>query len=137
MSARALRGVSLVTSWVRALAGVAGSEAVAPVRGVRRGVWRAAGLGACLDRVARMQPGRHRRRTQGLVDRKRLDGNCRAFRTGRRRGRTPYALLGLRLPTEDWWELLQRPPEELRRALAESSAHAPPPSELSTPTVAA
>jgi hypothetical protein len=89
------------------------------------------------DSVARMQQGRHRRMAQGLLDLKRLYWNCRAFRTGRRRGQTPYALLGLRLPTDDWWELLQLPPEQLRLALAEPGLPATPPTELSAPTVAA
>jgi hypothetical protein len=137
MSARALRGVLLVTSCVLALSGAAGSEAVAQVRGVLRGVWRASSLVECLNSVARMQPGRHRRMTQGLLDLKRLYWNCRAFRTGRRRGQTPYALLGLKLPTDHWWELLQLPPEQLRLALAEPGLPATPPTELSAPTVAA
>jgi hypothetical protein len=84
-----------------------------------------------------MQQGRHRKMTQGLLDLKRLYWNCRAFRTGRRRGHTPYALLGLRLPTDDWWELLQLPPEQLRRAVAEPGAPPAPPQELSAPGVAA
>jgi hypothetical protein len=75
--------------------------------------------------------------TQGLLDLKRLYWNCRAFRTGYRRGKTPYALLGLRLPTDDWWELLQLPPEQLRLALAQPTTPATPPQELSAPSVAA
>ena len=41
---------------------------------------------------------RHRKMTQGLLDLKRLDWNLRHFRTGRRKDRTPYDLLGLKLP---------------------------------------
>jgi hypothetical protein len=100
-------------------------------------VWRASSLVECLNSVARMQQGRHRKMTPGLLDLKRLYWNCRTFRTGRRRGQTPYALLGLRLPTSDWWELLQRPPEQLRQALAEPGTPAGAPQELSAPQVAA
>jgi hypothetical protein len=137
VSARALRGVLLVAGCVVTLSGTVGAEAGALVRGVLRGVWRASSLVECLNSVARMQQGRHRKMTQGLLDLKRLYWNCRAFRTGRRRGQTPYGLLGLRLPTDDWWELLQLPPEQLGLALAESSTPAPPPQELSAPSVAA
>jgi hypothetical protein len=55
-----------------------------------------------VNSVLRMQQARHRKLTQGLLDRKRGYWNCRAFRTGRRRKRTPYQWLGLRLPTDDW-----------------------------------
>jgi hypothetical protein len=136
-SAGALRGVLLAAGWVLALSGEAGATAAAQVREVLRGVWRASSLVECLNSVARMQQGRHRKMTQGLLDLKRLYWNCRAFRTGHRRGRTPYELLGLRLPTADWWELLQRPPEELRRVLAGPSAPPASPQELSAPEVAA
>ena len=49
---------------------------------------------------------------------KRLYWNCRAFRTGRRRQKTPYGLLGVTLPTSDWWELLRLTPEQLRQQLS-------------------
>jgi hypothetical protein len=51
--------------------------------------------------------------TPGLLALKRLYWNCRTFRTGRRRQQTPYGLLGVQLPTTDWWELLRLPPEQL------------------------
>jgi hypothetical protein len=136
-SARALRGVLLAVGCVLALSGDAGTTALAQVRGVLRGVWRASSLVECLNSVARMQQGRHRKMTQGLLDLKRLYWNCRAFRTGHRRGKTPYALLGLRLPTDDWWELLQLPPDQLRLALAQPTTPPMPPQELSAPSVAA
>jgi hypothetical protein len=44
--------------------------------------------------------------TQGLLDRKRLYWNCRAFREGKRRGRCPYEHLGLQLPSYRSWDLL-------------------------------
>jgi len=137
VSARALRGVLLVAGCVLALSGTAGAAAVASVRGVLRDVWRASSLVECLNSVARMQQGRHRKMTQGLLDLKRLYWNCRAFRTGHRRGKTPYALLGLQLPSDDWWELLNLPPEQLRRALAAPSTPVTPAQELSAPSVAA
>jgi len=116
-SAAALRGVLLVASVVLARAGEAGSQAVALVREVLGGVWRASSLVECLNSVARMQQGRHRKMTQGLLDLKRLYWNCRPFRTGRRRKQTPYGLQGLKLPTADWWELLQWTPQQLRQHL--------------------
>ena len=42
------------------------------VREVLRGVWRASSLVECINSVARMHQGRHRKMTQGLLDLKRL-----------------------------------------------------------------
>jgi hypothetical protein len=117
-SAAALRGGLLATSLVLALSGDAGTEAVAQVRDVLRQAWRASSLVECLNSVARMQQSRHRRMTAGLLALKRLYWNCRAFRTGRRRKQTPYGLLGVVLPTTDWWELLRFSPEQLRQQLS-------------------
>jgi hypothetical protein len=90
------------------------------VRGVLRGVWRASSLVECVNSVARMQQARHRKMTQGLLDLKRLYWNLRPFRTGRRKGQTPYGLLGLKLPDLSFWEFLKLTPEELKKKL---SAH--------------
>jgi len=117
-SAAALRGVLLAISRVLALAGAEGSEAVTQVGQVLRQAWRASSLVECLNSVARMQQSRHRRMTPGLLALKRLYWNCRVFRTGRRRRQTPYELLGLRLPTMEWWELLRFSPEQLRQQLS-------------------
>jgi hypothetical protein len=117
-SAAALRGVLLATSLVLALSGDEGTAAVAQVEQVLRQAWRASSLVECLNSVARMQQSRHRRMTQGLLDLKRLYWNCRTFRTGRRRKQTPYGLLGVCLPTTDWWELLRLTPEQLRQQLS-------------------
>jgi hypothetical protein len=117
-SAAALRGVLLATGLVLALSGAAGTAAVAQVRQVLRGAWRASSLVECLNGVARMQPSRHRRRTPGLLAWKRLSWNGRTLRTGRRRRPTPYRLLGVPLPASDWWELLRLPPEGLRQQLS-------------------
>ncbi len=84
------------------------------VRAVLRGVWRASSLVECVNSVARMQQARHRKRTQGLLDLKRLYWNLRRFRTGRRKDQTPYGLLGLKVPDLSFWEILKLTPEELR-----------------------
>jgi hypothetical protein len=88
------------------------------VRAVLRGVWRASSLVECVNSVARMQQARHRKMTQGLLDLKRLYWNLRRFRTGRRKGQTPYGLLGLKLPDFSFWEFLKLTPEELREKLS-------------------
>jgi len=93
-------------------------EAVGQVRRVLRGCWRASSLVEGINSVARMHQSRHRKMTQGLLDLKRLYWNMRPFRTGRRRGKSPYALLGLELPADDWWELLKLPPDQLAQHLS-------------------
>lgn len=70
-----------------------------------------------LNSVVRMHQGRHRHVSQGMLDLKRLHWNCRVFREGKRKGRSPYALLGVKLPSSDWWQLLQMEPEELEQKL--------------------
>jgi hypothetical protein len=67
--------------------------------------------------VVRMHQGRHRHVSQGMLDLKRLYWNCRVFREGKRKRHSPYELLGLQLPTSDWWQLLQMDPEELEQKL--------------------
>jgi hypothetical protein len=69
-----------------------------------------------INSVLRMQQGRHRKMTQGLLDLKRLYWNCRPLQTGKRRGRCPYEMLGVSLPSTDFWTLLRDsrlPKEEL------------------------
>lgn len=117
-SSAALRGVLLVAGLVLSLSGPAGLAAVVQVRQVLRQAWRASSLVECLNSVARMQQSRHRRMTAGLLSLKRLYWNCRTFRTGQRRKQTPYGLLGVHLPTMDWWELLRLSPEQLRQQLS-------------------
>ena len=144
----ALRGVVLLASVVLSRAGPAGAEALALVPGVLAGVWRASSLVEGLNSVLRMQQSRHRRLTQGLLDLKRLYWNCHRFRTGKRRRRSPYEHLGLRLPAVPWWELLKWPPEQLRQYLSASEqpsgasgtgteTPAEPHQQLSAPGVAA
>jgi hypothetical protein len=139
VSSGALRGVLLAAGLVLSLSGEVGSQAVAGVRGVLRGVWRASSLVECINSVARMQQSRHRRMTQGLLDLKRLYWNCRVFRTGHRRRKSPYELHGLQLPTRDWWELLRWQPEQLRQHLQgmRTTAAEPLPQKVSGLEVAA
>jgi hypothetical protein len=79
---------------------------------------RASSAVECMHSVLRMHQARHRHVSQGMLDLKRLFWNCRAFTHGTRRGASPYQLLGLHLPTDDWWELLRMDPEALRQKLS-------------------
>jgi hypothetical protein len=85
---------------------------------------RASSAVECVNSVVRMHQGRHRHVSQGLLDLKRLYWNCRVFREGKRKGTSPYALLGLNLPSSDWWQLLQTTPEELEQKLLTQSVRA-------------
>jgi len=79
---------------------------------------RASSAVECMNSVLRMHQARHRHVSQEMLDLKRVFWNCRPFTHGKRYGACPYQLLGLRLPTHDWWELLQTEPEELRQKLS-------------------
>ena len=79
---------------------------------------RASSAVECLNSVLRMHQNRHRHVSQEMLDLKRLFWNCRRFTHGKRRGACPYELLGLELPTYNWWKLLQMDPEELRQQLS-------------------
>jgi hypothetical protein len=70
-----------------------------------------------VNSVVRMHQGRHRHVSQEMLDLKRLYWNCRVFREGKRKKRSPYELLGLKLPPSDWWQLLQMDPQELEQKL--------------------
>ncbi len=117
--AAARRGVLLAAGLVLALAGPAGEAALALVRGVFRGAWRASSLVEGLNSVLRMQQARQKRLTQELLDLKRLHWNTHTFRAGRRQKQSPYQRLGLVLPKGTWWELLKIPPEQLRQQLSQ------------------
>jgi hypothetical protein len=78
---------------------------------------RASSAVECVNSVVRMHQGRHRHVSQGLLDLKRLYWNCHVFREGKRKGQSPYDLLGLHLPRSNWWQLLQMAPEELEQKL--------------------
>ncbi len=62
-----------------------------------------------MNSVLRMHQARHRTVSQGLLDLKRLYWNCRAFREGKRRRHSPYQWLGLKLPSDKFWDLLWMP----------------------------
>jgi hypothetical protein len=117
--AAALRGILLVCAVILAKAGEIGNQAVKAVRAILRSSWRASSLVECVNSVLRMQQARHRRMSQGLIDLKRLYWNCHRFRTGRRRGRSPYELLGVPWPEGfRWWDVLKWSPEQLRNKLS-------------------
>ena len=116
--AAVLRGVLLACAAVLHHTGVVGQRAVEQVRSIFRESWRASSLVECINSVVRMQQARHRKMTQGLLDLKRLYWNSHVFRTGRRRGTSPYQRVGLPWPNRNWWELLKTPPERLRQELS-------------------
>jgi hypothetical protein len=99
-------------------------ESYTRVAGVLGTVVRASSAVECVNSILRMQQARHRSLGQAMLDLKRLYWNCRAFGSGKRRGKCPYQLLGVPLPTYDFWEMLQCDPAQLEQ-------------ELSTPRVAA
>ena len=73
----------------------------------------------CINSVLRMHQAQHRKMSQELLDLKRLYWNSHAFRTGRRRGTTPYQRLGVPWPEGmSWWNVLKLTPEQLRNKLS-------------------
>ena len=82
---------------------------------------RASSAVECMNSVLRMHQSRHRTLTQGMLDVKRLYWNSRVFRGGKRKGRCPYEHMGLKLPSYDFWGLLQ---VEMITAFAEAKAEA-------------
>lgn len=128
--AAAVRAMVLVASVLLSLAGAEGAAALAAVREVLAGVWRASSSVEGINSVLRMQQSRHRRLTQGLLDLKRLYWNCQEFRTGKRKGQSPYRGLGVPLPALSWWEILKLSPEELRQLLPPPPLTGPPPLSL-------
>lgn len=118
-SAAALRGVLMVCAVVLNKAGEQGQQAQAAVGDILRRAYRASSLVECINSVLRMQQSRHRKMTQGLLDLKRLYWNCHRFRSGRRKGTTPYERLGVPWPPGmRWWEVLKLTPEQLRDKLS-------------------
>lgn len=112
------RGVLLVASVTLALAGAAGAQALALVRGVLDGAWRSSSLVEGINSVVRMHQGRQKRLTQGLMDLKRSYWNMHEFRAGKRKRSTPYGRLGLVLPPGGWWALVKLTPEDLDQQLS-------------------
>jgi hypothetical protein len=84
-------------------------EAYGAVSRVLRQTVRASSAVECMNSVLRMHQTRHRTMGQDLLDLKRLYWNCREFREGRRRRHSPYELLGLKLPSYRFWDLLGMP----------------------------
>jgi hypothetical protein len=118
-AAAARRALLLACTALLAAAGRPGEAMLQTVRDIFRRAWRASSPVEAINSVLRMHQSRHRRLTQGLLDLKRLYWNCRRFRTGRRRGQTPYQRLGLALPDRrGWWELLKMTPEQLGEELS-------------------
>jgi hypothetical protein len=117
-------GAALVQRVVCARLAADWAEAYGRVSAVLGSVVRASSAVECVNSVLRMQQARHRGLRQEMLDLKRLYWNPRPFRAGKRKGRAPYQLLGVQLPTCDFWELVQRNPARLEQ-------------ELSTPRVAA
>jgi len=95
-------------------------ESYRRVAAVLRQTVRASSAVECMNSVLRMHQGRHRTVTQPMLDLKRLYWNCRPFRSGRRRARSPYELLSLTLPTTDWWQLLHTPLADSTQELSSS-----------------
>jgi len=116
--AAALRGVILARSVQLAKTDPDWPTKARQVGQALRRSWRASSLVEGINSVARMQQARHRKMTQGLLDLKRLYWNLRPFRTGHRRGKTPYGMLGVQVPSAKWWDLLKLTPEQLRYQLS-------------------
>jgi hypothetical protein len=95
-------------------------ESYRRVAAVLRHTVRASSAVECMNSVLRMHQGRHRTVTQPMLDLKRLYWNCRPFQSGKRRRCCPYELLGLRLPTTDWWQLLHASPAVLTQEVSSS-----------------
>jgi hypothetical protein len=88
------------------------------VSGVLGDTFRASSVVECMNSVLRMQQTRHKRMTQPMLDLKRLYWNCHAFRSGPRKKTCPYQALGLKLPTFEFWALLQTDQAELTQRLS-------------------
>ena len=116
---RWLGAVLVQTEYCRKLA-ANWEESYRRVAAVLRHTVRASSAVECMNSVLRMHQGRHRTVTQPMLDLKRLYWNCRRFQSGKRRGACPYELLGLQLPTTDWWQLLRTPFADSTQELSSS-----------------
>jgi hypothetical protein len=113
------RGLLLLSAVILSKAGLLGRQTLEGVRDIFRTTWRASSLVECVNSTVRMQQARHRKMTQGLLDLKRLYWNSHRFRTGRRRGTSPYQRVGLPWPEQlRWWDLLKQSPEQLQAKLS-------------------
>jgi hypothetical protein len=109
---------ALLLGLVQARLGEGWQESYKRVARVLGRVVRASSAVECVNSVVRMHQSRHRNLSQALLDLKRLYWNCRGFREGKRKGRCPYELLGLKLPSYDPWALLQLDPDQLEQLLS-------------------
>jgi broad specificity phosphatase PhoE len=109
---------ALLLGLVRARLGEGWQDSYKRVSRVLGRVVRASSAVECVNSVVRMHQSRHRNLSQALLDLKRLYWNCRGFREGQRKGRCPYELLGLKLPSYDPWSLLQLDPDQLEQLLS-------------------
>jgi hypothetical protein len=103
-----------------ALQGRLGKDWQTQYEEVSRVLWRvlrASSAVECVNSVVRMHQARHRTLNQDLLDLKRLYWNCRRFIEGKRKDHCPYELLGLKLPCDDPWALLQLDPAQLEQIL--------------------
>jgi hypothetical protein len=116
---RRLAAALVQTEYCRKLA-ANWEESYRRIAAVLRHTVRASSAVECMNSVLRMHQGRHRTVTQPMLDLKRLYWNCRPFQSGKRHGCCPYELLGLRLPTTDWWQLLHTSYADLTQKLSSS-----------------
>jgi hypothetical protein len=117
-AAAAARAMLLVASVTLSLAQEVGTRALALVRSVLDGAWRASSLVEGVNSVVRMHQRRQKRLTQGLLDIQRLYWNTHKFRSGKRKGSSPYHRIGLVLPAGGWWILTKLTPEQLQEQLS-------------------
>jgi len=110
----------LLVEVVKARLGEGWEESYERVSQVLSRVVRASSCVECVNGVVRMHQSRHKNLSQELLDLKRLFWNCRGFVEGKRKGRCPYQLLGLKLPTYDPWALLQLNPDQVEQLLSSS-----------------
>lgn len=68
---------------------------------------RASSAVECMNSVIRMGQSTHKTPNQGLMDLQRLHWNCHEFRQGKRRKTNPYRLLGLKLESYEFWDLIK------------------------------
>jgi len=117
-AAAVARAVLLLASVTLSLGQEVGTRALALVRGVLDGAWRASSLVEGVNSVVRMHQRRHKRLTQGLLDIQRLYWNTHKFRAGKRKGSSPYRRMALVLPEGGWWALIKLTPEQLQEQLS-------------------
>lgn len=112
------KGKQLLRTVLKHRLGAGWKESYAKVREALQRTHRASSAVECVNSVVRMHQSRHKNLSQELLDLKRLYWNFREFREGKRKGKCPYELLGLKLPSDDPWYLLQCDPAQLTQQLS-------------------